>query len=603
MKKYILVLILCSVRLILIGQTGLELYLSTSHLPNSAKFNECIDLYNGSQEKGKNSDFQGIINDANKILELYNYDPHHMDDLNNNNTYGAFCDAYEMRGNAKYNLKDYLGAIADFEEYIRLKPNSYSNLGMWEHIGRAKMKLNDYEGALKYINYSIDRNPYQAGFGLYYRGVIKVFTYDFNGAISDFTYEIDKMELEKDCYAVEKYFLVRAYAKNLIGDKSGACEDIQTVMKLILRCPTRINLSTFLTDLPNYDDLLDVICNSEFTFSELAEANTPELIKDLIKQHNDKTQATNNPTPTSNSPAMDRFYNSQPITPIATNIEDFENKILGITDVNSKLSYMRMVTENTSDIDLKLHAMVTFHSTVIFGLDVNTDHIIYAKNESEKLIKIFMENGMSKAEKEVFNLESYVYILCQIKVDKNLNSFNQKIINLILSTYTADTYIDKKIYEELKRAKRANELEIWANNYIATLRANERKEESSPSYESNTNSKSTEASDCSDCKGTGKCQECTEKIQKPYLDDRCATNKRSSVNFGYVLCSGCYGYGYKRESGSKCDCPNGIGSCPGEKCPNSSCHDGWVYCRECNSGGNGDHLGECKECKGTGKEK
>jgi hypothetical protein len=52
-------------------------------------------------------------------------------------------------------------------------------------------------------------------------------------------------------------------------------------------------------------------------------------IKDLIKQHNDKTQATNNPTPTSNSPAMDRFYNSQPITPIATNIEDFENKILG----------------------------------------------------------------------------------------------------------------------------------------------------------------------------------------------------------------------------------------------------------------------------------
>ena len=68
MKKYILVLILCSVRLILIGQTGLELYLSTSSLPNSAKLSECIDLYNGRQEKGKNSDFQGIINDDNKII-------------------------------------------------------------------------------------------------------------------------------------------------------------------------------------------------------------------------------------------------------------------------------------------------------------------------------------------------------------------------------------------------------------------------------------------------------------------------------------------------------------------------------------------------------
>lgn len=61
---------MCSVRLILICQTGLELYLSTSSLPNSAKLSECIDLYNANarQEKGKNSDFQGIINDANKII-------------------------------------------------------------------------------------------------------------------------------------------------------------------------------------------------------------------------------------------------------------------------------------------------------------------------------------------------------------------------------------------------------------------------------------------------------------------------------------------------------------------------------------------------------
>jgi len=589
MKKIISILILCAIRLTLIGQTN-------------SIYDQVMNLHNNSCNRFIKSDFQGIISNSNKIIELYNNDPdpQHLEYLKKNNSFWMFCNAYRYRGNAKYNLKDYLGAIEDYEEHIRLNPNGYDNLEMWENIGRAKIKLKDYDGALKYINYSINRNPYQEGFGLYYRGVIKVFTYDLNGAISDFTYEIDKME--KTDYD-ERYFLARAYTKNLLGDKIGACEDIETVMKLFLGCSNRKNWCVYLTEFPNYDELLDEICHSEFTFTELVEANTFEKIGDLIKQHNGKTQATNNPTPTSNSPAMDRFYNSQSITPIATNIEDFENKILGITDVNSKLSYMRMVTENTSDIDLKLHAMVTFHSTVIFGLDVNNDHIIYAKNESEKLIKMFMENGISKSEKEVFNLESYVYILCQIKVDKNLNSFNQKIINLILSTYTADTYIDKKIYEELKRAKRANELEIWANNYIATLRANERKEESSPSYESNTNSKSTEARDCSDCKGTGKCQECTEKIQKPYLDDRCATNKRSSVNFGYVLCSGCYGYGYKRESGSKCDCPNGIGSCPGEKCPNSSCHDGWVYCRECNSGGNGDHLGECKECKGTGKEK
>lgn len=311
MKKYILVLILCSVRLILIGQTGLELYLSTSHLPNSAKFNECIDLANARADKFKNSDFQGVINDANKILELYNYDPHHMDDLNNNNTYSLFCVAYEMRGDAKYDLKDYTGAIEDYEEHIRLNPRAYSNLDMWENIGKAKIKLKDYQGALTYINYSIDRNPDKPyGYGLYYRGVIKVFTNDLNGAISDFTYEIDKKE-NTDCYYDEKYFLARAYAKNLLGDKIGACEDIETVMKLFLGCSNRKDWCIYLTDFPNYDDLLDESCNSEFTYRELVEANTIEKINDLIKQHNDKTQASNNPTPTStNSPASDRFSNS-----------------------------------------------------------------------------------------------------------------------------------------------------------------------------------------------------------------------------------------------------------------------------------------------------
>lgn len=291
---------LCSIKVIIMGQTSSEI------------FEKCINLSNARVDKFKNSDFQGVINDANKILELYNYDPHHLDDLNNNNTYYVFCVAYEMLGEAKYDLKDYTGAIEAYEEHIRLNPRAYSNLRMWENIGRAKIKLKDYQGALTYINYSIDRNPDKPyGFGLYYRGVIKVFTNDLNGAISDFTYEIDKME-KTDCHYDERYFLARAYTKNLLGDKIGACEDIETVMKLFLGCYNRKDWCVYLTDFPNYDDLLDEICNSEFTYRELVEANTFEKINDLIKQHNDKTQASNNPTPTpTNSPAADRFYNTK----------------------------------------------------------------------------------------------------------------------------------------------------------------------------------------------------------------------------------------------------------------------------------------------------
>jgi hypothetical protein len=138
----------------------------------------------------------------------------------------------------------------------------------------------------------------------------------------------------------------------------------------------------------------------------------------------------------------------------------------------------------------------------------------------------------------------------------------------------------------------------------AELAMKQRQQEIESSNYSNTNNRPLNAGDCHTCKGTGKCQECTNKIDKPYIDERCAQKKRSEVNFGYVKCEQCHGYGYKIEyNKNKCDCPGGFGDCPGEKCYISSCNDGWVYCRECNSGGNGNHLGECKECKGTGKEK
>ena len=86
-----------------------------------------------------------------------------------------------------------------------------------------------------------------------------------------------------------------------------------------------------------------------------------------------------------------------------------------------------------------------------------------------------------------------------------------------------------------------------------------------------------------------------------YSGSRCETIRKNEVNYGYIRCETCRGLGFKEELTSKCDCPNGIGLCLGDKC--TICNNGWRECRECNSGGNGDHLGECEECKGTGKEK
>jgi hypothetical protein len=110
-------------------------------------------------------------------------------------------------------------------------------------------------------------------------------------------------------------------------------------------------------------------------------------------------------------------------------------------------------------------------------------------------------------------------------------------------------------------------------------------------------------SDCSTCKGTGNCNKCTASVKKPYIKPgpRCDRDDRSEVKYGYVLCAGCYGWGFKLISATKCDCTNGIGYCAGENCPYGSCIDGWVPCDKCNSGANGTNLGKCPSCKGTGK--
>lgn len=252
----------------------------------------------------------------------------------------------------------------------------------------------------------------------------------------------------------------------------------------------------------DYGEFASMYCRYFFADDYLVIAGRENYIK-LNLSPSDKTIQNTSAT-------MDRFYKAiQPSVPIAVNKEDFDNKISGITEVNSKLSYMRSVIENTSDIDLKLHAIIGFQSCVISNLNINANHIIYAKNRSEKILKILMENGIENSEKNIFKIESCVYILCQIKIDSDINSFNREIIDLVLSTYTADTYIDKQFYEGLNQSMNDYERKLLIASKVAKIKSEQDSDDSEPSYQSNTNSsKSTnieeEKSDthvfvCDDC--------------------------------------------------------------------------------------------------------
>ena len=92
------------------------------------------------------------------------------------------AEAYNNRGLAKYELGDKKGAIADYNEAIRLNPNfaeAYNNRGL------AKSDLGDKKGEIADYNEAIRLNP---TFALAYnnRGVAKSELGDKQGAIADF---------------------------------------------------------------------------------------------------------------------------------------------------------------------------------------------------------------------------------------------------------------------------------------------------------------------------------------------------------------------------------------------------------------------------------
>jgi tetratricopeptide (TPR) repeat protein len=101
---------------------------------------------------------------------------------------------FNNRGNAKKDLKDYEGAIKDYDEAIRLDPkyvNAYNNRGI------AKKDLKDYEGAIKDYDEAIRIDPkYMRAYDN--RGDAKKDLKDYEGAIKDYLQAIELSSIYKN---------------------------------------------------------------------------------------------------------------------------------------------------------------------------------------------------------------------------------------------------------------------------------------------------------------------------------------------------------------------------------------------------------------------
>ena len=101
---------------------------------------------------------------------------------------------------------------------------------------------------------------------------------------------------------------------------------------------------------------------------------------------------------------------------------------------------------------------------------------------------------------------------------------------------------------------------------------------------------------CHYCKGTGRCSECSQIFEIRYFDHYGGWKSRNETRLGYIRCNICYGAGYLEGGEDIHGNPRPKKNCYG------ACMNGWQFCPECNSGGNGRNIGVCKHCKGTGIE-
>ncbi len=167
-------------------------------------------------DKSLLKDYKGAIADYNKSIEL-----------NPNNAM-----VFNNRGFIKTKLKYYKGAIADYTKAIELDPNltdAYLNRGI------AKRLLKYYKGAIADYTKAIELNPNYAT-AYYNRGVAKVSLKDYKGAIADYSKAI---ELNPNFASA---YYNRGVAKYYLGNKNGACKDARKTQELGMDASSLINI-------------------------------------------------------------------------------------------------------------------------------------------------------------------------------------------------------------------------------------------------------------------------------------------------------------------------------------------------------------------------
>ena len=130
--------------------------------------------------------------------------------------------AYNNRGVAKYDLKQYKAAIADYDEAIRLEP---VDAAAYNNRGNAKGDLKHYKAAIADYDQALRLKPDLVA-AYYNRGVAKYDLKQYKAAIADYD---EALRLKPDLAAA---YYKRGLVKKALGLKDKARTDLKTAREL-----------------------------------------------------------------------------------------------------------------------------------------------------------------------------------------------------------------------------------------------------------------------------------------------------------------------------------------------------------------------------------
>ena len=201
------------IRLIIVGLALLTIAIIVGLIVKKAQanYNEARNYYERGLLKTELRDYQGAIVNFTEAIRL------------KPDSAGSYF--YRGKAKATIDIKDYQGAIADYTEAIRLKP-AYVD-GYFERAS-AKSALKDDQGVIADYTEGIRLKP-DDSYGYYLRGFYKAFQLkekDYQGAIADYTEAIRLSPTD------DGFYFSRASAKSDLKDYQGAIADYTEAIRL-----------------------------------------------------------------------------------------------------------------------------------------------------------------------------------------------------------------------------------------------------------------------------------------------------------------------------------------------------------------------------------